>query len=136
MDRPPDYAGKRLGQPVANGHLITSRIASAQLYMLIVASQYNKAQQVDRARYNSFYESANPLTSDIPMKSRSDPYNNHHRKKDSEVSNRSTDQLNPQEPRNAYTYEPTPTPGFNRHMDDDHGMTQVPPRSQPHIGES
>lgn len=103
--------------------------------MLIVASTYSKAQQVDRSRYNSFYESANPLTSDIPMEPRPDLYN-HHRKKDSEISNRSTDELYPQQPQNARTYEPTPTPIHNQYDDDNHGMTQVPPRTQPHIGES
>jgi len=104
-----------------------------KLYMLIVGSSYAKAQQVDRTRYNSFYESANPLNSDIPMKSRANTFRGHV-KKDSDVSNRSTDQLNP--PENAYTYEPTPTPSYNHYGDDNHGMTQVPPRTQPHIGES
>ena len=103
--------------------------------MLIVGSSYSKAQKVDRARYNSFYESTNTLTSDIPMAPRSDPYNRH-RKKDSELSNRSTDELYPQQPRNAYTYEPTPTPGPNQYDDDNHGMTQVPPKTQRHFGES
>lgn len=106
-----------------------------QLYMLIVASSYNKAQENDRARYNSFYESANPLTSDIPMEPRSDPYNRHV-KKGSDVSNRSTDELYPRQPRNAHTYEPTPTPGVAQHDEGDYGMTQVPPRVQPHFGES
>jgi hypothetical protein len=103
--------------------------------MLIVASQYNKAQRVDRARYDSFYESANPLTSDIPMEPRSDPFKRHI-KKDSEISNRSTDQLNPQQPETAHVYEPTPTPGYNHYEDDNHGMTQMPSRTQPHFGES
>jgi hypothetical protein len=103
--------------------------------MLIVASSYNKAQRNDRIRYNSFYESTNPLTSDIPMEPRSDPYNRH-MKKDSEVSNLSTDQLYPPQPQHAYTYEPTPTPGVNRYDEDSRGMTQVPPRTQPHFGES
>ena len=103
--------------------------------MLVVASSYSKVQQTDRARYNSFYEAANPLTSDIPMESRSDPFNRH-RKKDSELSNRSTDQLNPQQPQTAYTYDPAPTPGYNRYQEDTHGMTQVPSRAQAHFGES
>ena len=102
--------------------------------MLIVASSYGKAQQVDRDRYNSFYEAANPINSDIPMKSRSNTIRRH-TKKDSDASNRSTDQLNPQQPENAHTYEPTPTPAYNNYADDDHGMTQLPPRTQPHIGE-
>ena len=103
--------------------------------MLVVASSYNKVQQVDRARYNSFYESTNPLTSDIPMESRSDPYNRH-RKKDSELSNGSTDELNPQQPRKVYTYEPAPTPSYNQYEEDNRGMTQIPPRAQHHFGES
>ena len=103
--------------------------------MLFVASSYGKVQKIDRARYNSFYEAANPLTSDIPMESRSDPYGRH-RKKDSELSNRSTDQLNPQHPQNAHTYEPAPTPGYDRYEEDAHGMTQIPSRAQPHFGES
>ena len=103
--------------------------------MLIVASSYSKAQEHDRARYNSFYESANPLTSDIPMEPRSDPYNRH-MKKGSDVSNRSTDELYPRQPQNVHTYEPTPTPGVAHHDEDDYGMTQVPPRAQPHFGES
>lgn len=115
--------------------VIRSTHVIIQLYMLVVASSYNKAQQVDRTRYNSFYESTNALTSDIPMEPRSDPFNRH-RKKDSEVSNRSTDQLYPQQPQNAHTYEPTPTPGYNQYDDDNRGMTQIPPRAQPHIGES
>lgn len=69
------------------------------------------------------------------MEPRSDPYN-HHRKKDSEVSNRSTDELYPPQPQTARTYEPMPTPGPNQYFEDDHGMTQVPPRAQPHFGES
>jgi hypothetical protein len=103
--------------------------------MLIVASSYSKAQQVDRTRYNSFYESTNPLTSNIPMEPRSDPYNRH-RKKDSELSNRSTDELYPRQPQTARTYEPTPTPGPDQYFEDDQGMTQAPPRAQHHFGES
>lgn len=103
--------------------------------MLIVASSYNKAQENDRVRYNSFYESANPLTSDIPMESRADPYNRH-MKKNSELSNRSTDELYPQQPQHAFTYEPTPTPGVAHYDEEDVGMTQVPPRVQAHFGES
>jgi len=103
--------------------------------MLIVASSYSKAQQIDRDLYKSFYESANPLASDIPMRSRTNPYMRH-MKKDSDASTRSTDQLNPQQPENAHTYESTPTPAYNDYRDDSHGMTQAPPRTQPHIGES
>jgi hypothetical protein len=106
-----------------------------QLYMLIVASSYSKAQQAERTRYNSFYESANPLTSNIPMEPRSDPHNRH-RKKDSELSNRSTDELYPQQPQHAHTYEPMPTPGLDQYHEDGYGMTQMPPRAQPHSGES
>lgn len=103
--------------------------------MLIVASSYSAAQRDDRARYNSFYESANPLTSDIPMEPPSDPYNRH-RKKDSDLSNISADDLYPRQPQNAYTYEPTPTPGPGQYFEGDHEMTQVPPRTQSHFGES
>jgi len=106
-----------------------------QLHMLVVASSYSKAQQLDRTRYNSFYDSTNPLASDIPMEPRSDPYKRH-MKKDSELSNRSTDLLYPPQPPNAHTSEPIPTPTYNQLDDDGRGMTQMPSRTQPHLSES
>ncbi|KDQ63666.1 hypothetical protein JAAARDRAFT_29696 [Jaapia argillacea MUCL 33604] len=50
-------------------------LAIAQFYFYIVLSSFGKAQREALAKYDSVYDASKPLTNDIPLNDRSDPWN-------------------------------------------------------------
>lgn len=49
-------------------------LAVAQLYFYIVVSSYGTGQRLDHEKYDSMYDPTYPLTSDIPLNTRGDPW--------------------------------------------------------------
>lgn len=106
-----------------------------QLYFYIVTSSYGSGQRLDHEKYDSMYDPTHPLTSDIPLNSRGDPwdsrpsddnlprggYHNRHESVDSVAADKPPMQPQygynydngsypPAQPGVAYTQEPVPTP--------------------------
>ncbi|EKM61176.1 uncharacterized protein PHACADRAFT_134485 [Phanerochaete carnosa HHB-10118-sp] len=49
-------------------------LAVAQLYFYVVVSSYGTGQRLDHEKYDSMYDPTYPLTSDIPLNNRGDPW--------------------------------------------------------------
>ncbi|KAF7799053.1 hypothetical protein EIP86_010283 [Pleurotus ostreatoroseus] len=49
-------------------------LAIAQLYFYVVISSYGAGQRLDHEKYDSMYDPTNPLTADIPLNTRNDPW--------------------------------------------------------------
>ncbi|KAJ3559760.1 hypothetical protein NM688_g133 [Phlebia brevispora] len=49
-------------------------LAIAQVYFYVVISSYGSGQRLDHEKYDSMYDPTNPLTSDIPLNERGDPW--------------------------------------------------------------
>lgn len=107
-----------------------------QLYFYIVVSSYGTGQRLDHEKYDSMYDPTHPLTSDIPLNNRGDPWDARHSddipltaryEHDRGDSFASIDTITadkargppyapyggapyPSEPNVAYTQEPNPTP--------------------------
>lgn len=139
-------------------------LAIAQTYFYVVISSYGAGQRLDHEKYDSMYDPKNPLTSDIPLNNRGDPWDarNHsdenllkhnpgHNRGDSVASvdtimgdkpqypQYGNTTYQPAEPNAAYTQEPYPTPGhrdtyYNDAPYNPGSSTQRPVMAQPHPG--
>ncbi|CAL1695455.1 unnamed protein product [Somion occarium] len=49
-------------------------LAIVQFYLYIVVSSYGSGQRLDHEKYDSMYDPTKPLTSDIPLSNRADPW--------------------------------------------------------------
>lgn len=131
-----------------------------QLYFYVVVSSYTSAQQRDHEKYDSVYDPTNPLTSDIPMTSRNDPWDSRpsmdedagygHARQASDASvlgdkgyggyppaRQPSNRTGVSQPPSAYTQDPGPTPNYNNNYFTGRGEDiNRPPTSQAHPGES
>lgn len=136
-------------------------LAISQLYFYVVISSYGAGQRMDHEKYDSMYDATKPLTSDIPLNTRGDPWDarpshdnllrnesgGFHSRDDSlgSVDNVMGDKAQlsrnsypmTTQPGPAYTQEPTPTP----HEQDPYYYTSSygtglgqPERTQAHPG--
>lgn len=116
-------------------------LAIVQTYLYVVLSSYGSGQRLDHEKYDSMYDPTHPLTSDIPLNNRGDPwdsrpsddnlpragYHDRHMSGgsvDTVMADKSTQPqydygygsgniYPPAQPGVAYTQEPTPTPRAN-----------------------
>ncbi|KAI0348482.1 hypothetical protein BDW22DRAFT_1424640 [Trametopsis cervina] len=111
-------------------------LAIAQTYFYVVLSSYGSGQRLDHEKYDSMYDPTRPLTADIPLSNRADPWDarlsndnlNRAAYHNRQTSGASLDNVAdkpsqpsydygygggmyaPAQPGNAYTQEPVPTP--------------------------
>ncbi|KAI0080099.1 hypothetical protein K474DRAFT_1590749 [Panus rudis PR-1116 ss-1] len=139
--------------------------AVVQFYLYIVLSSYGTGQRLDHEKYDSMYDPTKPLTSDIPMANRSDPWDSrpsndalmrdaagYHSRQSSTASVSTVMADKPQYPQDynsydqnayppvlpgpAHTQSPGPTPHVNDYSNAGYGGVNAPAPSQPHPGAS
>lgn len=142
----------------------TTAAHAPQLYLYVVVSSYGSGQRLDHEKYDSMYDPTKPLTSDIPLSTRADPWDartaenpllhdtgNHSRH--SSIASVSTVMADKQQqphdfggygqstyppnvPNHAHTQSPGPTPIANEYYTSGYGGGGVnaPQPSQPHPG--
>ena len=151
---------------ISNSRSVSHMLTHTQLYLYVIVSSYGSGQRKDHEKYDSMYDATKPLTSDIPLSTRADPWDsqtpanpllrdagNHSRH--SSVASVSTVMADkPQQPRdfggyeqNSYppsfphharTQSPGPTPLSNEYFSTGYsgGGVNAPQPSQPHPGAS
>ncbi|KAL4242154.1 hypothetical protein ABKN59_001866 [Abortiporus biennis] len=136
-------------------------LAIVQSYLLIVVSSYGTGQRLDHEKYDSMYDPTKPLTSDIPLATRTDPWDARpstdmlmrggggYHTRDNSLASVSTvmgdkqqqtrdygyqSAYPPSPPNHAYTQDPGPTPHANYYPSSNGGVG-IPEPSQPHPAE-
>ncbi|TFK57201.1 hypothetical protein OE88DRAFT_1650834 [Heliocybe sulcata] len=127
-------------------------LAIAQFYFYFIVSSFGKHQREAISTYNSIYDASKPLTNDIPMNDRSDPWDPRG-STDSLADADNRDKAQPPyggydsrrkpsvggnvaQPSYAYTQDPGPTPRFNDPYYSSSGGAgmDIPERAQAHPG--
>lgn len=136
--------------------LLDEAHTTPQLYFYIVVSSYGTGQRLDHEKYDSMYDPTYPLTSDIPLNNRGDPWDARqsddipltsryqHGREDSfaSVDHITADKPydpygGPSYPSGALTQEPNPTPYVQDSYYSSYnagGSMSHPGMAQPHPG--
>lgn len=139
--------------------------STLQFYLCVVVSSYGTSQRLDHEKYDSLNDPTKPLTSDIPLSTRADPWESHpttqrlmqdaatHSRQSSLASvstviadkqqqpvdygNYGQTAYAPNYPNQAYTQTPGPTPMANSYNTSSaYSGMEAPVPSQPHPGAS